>query len=33
VILTHLGCGKPFIGRLTCDHCAQSLKGTKVSVG
>jgi DNA-binding HxlR family transcriptional regulator len=33
VVITHLGCGKPFIGELTCDQCAQPLKGAQVSVG
>jgi len=33
VLLTHTGCGKPFVGQLTCDQCAQPLKGTQVSVG
>jgi DNA-binding HxlR family transcriptional regulator len=33
VTITHLGCGKPFIGELTCDQCAQPLKGRQVSVG
>jgi DNA-binding HxlR family transcriptional regulator len=33
VIITHLGCGEPFTGELTCDQCAQPLKGTQVSVG
>jgi DNA-binding HxlR family transcriptional regulator len=33
VMLTHLGCGKPFTGDLTCDQCAQPLKGTQISVG
>jgi len=32
VLITHLGCGKPFIGELTCDQCAQPLKGAQVSV-
>jgi DNA-binding HxlR family transcriptional regulator len=32
VTITHLGCGKPFVGELTCDQCAQPLKGTQVSV-
>jgi DNA-binding HxlR family transcriptional regulator len=32
VLITHLGCGKPFTARLTCDQCAQSLKGAQVSV-
>ena len=33
VMITHLGCGEPFIGELTCDQCAQPLKGAQVSVG
>ncbi len=33
VLITHLGCGEPFTGGLTCDQCAQPLKGTQVSVG
>jgi DNA-binding HxlR family transcriptional regulator len=33
VMITHLGCGEPFTGELTCDQCAQPLKGTQVSVG
>jgi DNA-binding HxlR family transcriptional regulator len=33
VVITHLGCGKQFTGQLTCDQCAQPLKGTQVSVG
>lgn len=33
VVLTHLGCGGPFIGELTCDQCAQPLKGAQISVG
>ena len=32
VLITHLGCGKPFIGQLTCDQCAQPLRGAQVSV-
>jgi DNA-binding HxlR family transcriptional regulator len=32
VMLTHLGCGRPFVGELTCDQCAQPLKGAQVSV-
>ena len=32
VTLTHLGCGKPFVGQLTCDQCARPLKGAQVSV-
>ncbi|MGO8962396.1 winged helix-turn-helix transcriptional regulator [Mycobacterium sp.] len=32
VTITHLGCGKPFIGELTCDQCALPLKGAQVSV-
>jgi len=33
VLITHLGCGKPFTAELTCDQCAQPLKGAHVSVG
>lgn len=33
VVLTHKGCGEPFTGQLTCDQCAQVLKGAHVSVG
>jgi DNA-binding HxlR family transcriptional regulator len=33
VVITHLGCGQQFTGQLTCDQCAQPLKGTRVSVG
>jgi DNA-binding HxlR family transcriptional regulator len=33
VLSTHLDCGEPFTGVLTCDQCAQRLKGTQVSVG
>lgn len=32
VVLTHLGCGKPFVGHLTCDQCARPLKGAHVGV-
>jgi DNA-binding HxlR family transcriptional regulator len=32
VVLTHLGCGKPFVGQLTCDQCARPLKGAEVRV-
>jgi DNA-binding HxlR family transcriptional regulator len=32
VRLTHLGCGKPFVGQLTCDQCARPLKGAQVRV-
>jgi DNA-binding HxlR family transcriptional regulator len=32
VTLTHLGCGKPFVGQLTCDQCARPLKGAQVRV-
>jgi DNA-binding HxlR family transcriptional regulator len=32
VLITHLGCGGQFTGQLTCDQCAQPLKGTQVSV-
>src|SRR5277367_977236 len=30
--MSHLGCGKPFVGELTCDQCARPLKGATVSV-
>jgi DNA-binding HxlR family transcriptional regulator len=33
VMITHLGCGQPFTGQLTCDQCAQPLKGAQVNVG
>ncbi|HTZ13814.1 MAG TPA: winged helix-turn-helix transcriptional regulator [Mycobacterium sp.] len=33
VVIAHLGCGEQFTGQLTCDQCAQPLKGTQVSVG
>ena len=33
VLVTHLGCGRPFTGELTCDQCAAPLKGAQVSVG
>lgn len=33
VVITHLGCGEQFTGQLTCDQCAQPLKGTQISVG
>ncbi|MBV8292982.1 MAG: helix-turn-helix transcriptional regulator [Mycobacterium sp.] len=33
VLITHLGCGEQFTGQLTCDQCAQLLKGTQISVG
>jgi DNA-binding HxlR family transcriptional regulator len=33
VLLTHFDCGEPFSGVLTCDQCAQPLKGAQVSVG
>ena len=33
VMITHLGCGEPFNGELTCDQCAQPLRGAQVSVG
>jgi DNA-binding HxlR family transcriptional regulator len=33
VLLTHLECGRPFTGALTCDQCAAPLKGAHVSVG
>ncbi|WP_343576481.1 winged helix-turn-helix transcriptional regulator [Mycobacterium sp.] len=32
VLLTHLGCGRPFVGQLTCDQCALPLTGAHVSV-
>ncbi|HEY1840246.1 MAG TPA: helix-turn-helix domain-containing protein [Mycobacterium sp.] len=32
VAITHLGCGKAFTAQLSCDQCAQPLKGTQVSV-
>ena len=32
VLLTHLGCGKPFVGQLTCDQCARPLKGAQVNL-
>ncbi|WIM85955.1 winged helix-turn-helix transcriptional regulator [Candidatus Mycobacterium wuenschmannii] len=32
VLLTHVGCGKPFVGQLTCDQCARPLKGAHVDV-
>ncbi len=32
VLLTHLGCGKPFVGQLTCDQCARPLKGAHIGV-
>lgn len=31
VLLTHRGCGRPFVGQLTCDQCAQPLKGAHIS--
>jgi DNA-binding HxlR family transcriptional regulator len=31
VLITHLGCGKPFTAELTCDQCARPLKGAQVS--
>jgi DNA-binding HxlR family transcriptional regulator len=33
VLITHLGCGQPFTGELTCDQCASALKGAQISVG
>ncbi|MGA8332882.1 MAG: winged helix-turn-helix transcriptional regulator [Mycobacterium sp.] len=33
VLLTHNGCGEPFVGQLTCDQCTRPLKGTEVGVG
>lgn len=32
VLLTHTGCGKPFVAQLTCDHCAAPLRGPEVIV-
>ncbi|UMB70558.1 winged helix-turn-helix transcriptional regulator [Mycobacterium paraterrae] len=32
VLLTHLGCGEPFVGQLTCDQCAGLLKGADVRI-
>jgi DNA-binding HxlR family transcriptional regulator len=32
VMITHLSCGKPFTGQLTCDQCAQRLAGAEISV-
>jgi DNA-binding HxlR family transcriptional regulator len=32
VLLTHLSCGRPFTGALTCDQCAAPLKGANVNV-
>src|ERR1700721_1712297 len=32
VMITHLGCGEPFTGGVTCDQCAQPLKGAHISV-
>ena len=32
VLLTHVGCGASFVGRLTCDQCARPLKGAHVIV-
>lgn len=32
VLLTHLGCGRPFVGQLTCDQCALPLTGAHVRV-
>jgi DNA-binding HxlR family transcriptional regulator len=32
VALTHLGCGEPFVGQLTCDQCARTLKGAQITV-
>jgi DNA-binding HxlR family transcriptional regulator len=32
VLVTHLGCGKPFVGQLTCDQCSRPLKGAQVRV-
>jgi DNA-binding HxlR family transcriptional regulator len=32
VLLTHLGCGAPFVGQLSCDQCAQPLRGAQVSI-
>jgi DNA-binding HxlR family transcriptional regulator len=32
VMISHLACGKPFTGELTCDQCAQPLAGAQISV-
>ncbi|WP_293002517.1 winged helix-turn-helix transcriptional regulator [Mycobacterium sp.] len=32
VLLTHLGCGEPFVGQLTCDQCARPLKGADIGI-
>jgi DNA-binding HxlR family transcriptional regulator len=32
VLLTHLGCGRPFSGTLTCDQCTAPLNGAQVRV-
>jgi DNA-binding HxlR family transcriptional regulator len=31
VTITHLGCGGPFVGQLTCDQCTRPLKGAHVT--
>jgi DNA-binding HxlR family transcriptional regulator len=33
VLITHLSCGQPFTGELTCDQCDRPLKGAQISVG
>lgn len=33
VLITHLGCGRPFTAELTCDQCTRPLRGKQVSVG
>ncbi|MCV7332909.1 helix-turn-helix transcriptional regulator [Mycobacterium cookii] len=33
VLITHICCGKPLLGLLTCDQCALPLTGDQVSVG
>lgn len=32
VLLTHLGCGEPFVGQLSCDQCARPLKGADIGI-
>jgi DNA-binding HxlR family transcriptional regulator len=32
VLVTHLGCGQPFVGQLTCDQCARPLRGAHVGL-
>lgn len=32
VLLTHLGCGAALVGQLSCDQCAQPLRGAQVSI-